>query len=69
VSIATSGIAGPDGGTDEKPVGTVWIAVADGTTVFSREYRFGGHRELVIEQSSIMGLGLLFRLLNDVLPK
>lgn len=68
VAIATSGIAGPDGGTDDKPVGMVWIAVADGSRLFSREYRFGGHRELVIEQASIMGLGLLFRLLNDALP-
>lgn len=68
VSMATSGIAGPDGGTEEKPVGLVWIAVASGDTVYSREYRFGGHRALVIEQSSIMAIGLLYKLLHDRLP-
>ncbi len=63
VSIATSGIAGPDGGTDSKPVGTVWIAVADKKGIFSKEFRFGGNRELVIEQSSMMAMGLLRKLL------
>jgi nicotinamide-nucleotide amidase len=66
--MATSGIAGPDGGTDEKPVGLVWIAVASAKRVYSKEYRFGGHRELVIEQSSIMAIGLLYKLLQDRLP-
>lgn len=67
VSMATSGIAGPNGGTDEKPVGLVWIAVASADRVYSREFRFGGHRELVIEQSSIMAIGLLYKLLQDKL--
>ncbi|MDF1572367.1 MAG: competence/damage-inducible protein A [Bacteroidales bacterium] len=66
-SMATSGIAGPDGGTEEKPVGLVWIAVASGNRVHSREFRFGGHRELVIEQSSIMAIGLLYKLLHNKL--
>jgi nicotinamide-nucleotide amidase len=65
-AMATSGIAGPDGGTEEKPVGTVWIAVADGNKVFSKKYRFGGHRELVIEQSSIMAIGMLRKLLSGI---
>lgn len=63
LSMASSGIAGPDGGTDEKPVGTVWIAVASNETVYSAEFRFGGHRELIIEQASIKALGLLRNLL------
>ncbi|HKK63530.1 MAG TPA: competence/damage-inducible protein A [Bacteroidales bacterium] len=63
LSIAVSGIAGPDGGTDEKPVGTVWIAVANRSRIISRKFVFGGHRELVIEQSSIVALGLLRKLL------
>jgi len=67
--MATSGIAGPDGGTEEKPVGLVWIAVASADRVYSKAYRFGGHRELVIEQSSIMAIGLLLKLLNDRLPE
>ena len=63
VSMATSGIAGPDGGTVDKPVGLVWIAVAMGEDVQSTMFRFGGHRELVIEQSSIMAMGMLRKLL------
>ena len=65
IAISTTGIAGPDGGTEEKPVGTVWIGIAVGDEVFSKLYKFGGHRELVIEQSSIMALGLLFRRLKS----
>jgi nicotinamide-nucleotide amidase len=68
LAVATSGIAGPDGGSEEKPVGLVWIAVATEEKVYSKEYRFGGHRELVIEQASIMSLSLLFKLLNEALP-
>ncbi|MEX2370751.1 MAG: competence/damage-inducible protein A [Bacteroidales bacterium] len=68
VSIAVSGIAGPDGGTREKPVGLVWIAVADKARTYSKEYRFGGNRELIIEQASIMGIGLLYKLLQGKLP-
>ena len=68
LAVATSGIAGPDGGSEEKPVGLVWIAVATEEKVYSKEFRFGGHRELVIEQASIMSLSLLFKLLNEALP-
>jgi len=66
VSMATSGVAGPGGGTEEKPVGLVWIAVAHGNKIISRAFRFGGHRELVIEQASIMAMGMLRKLLAGV---
>ncbi|MCF8346156.1 MAG: competence/damage-inducible protein A [Bacteroidales bacterium] len=66
VSMATSGIAGPGGGTDDKPVGLVWIAVACGNKLISREFRFGGHRALVIEQASIMAMGMLRKLLAGI---
>jgi nicotinamide-nucleotide amidase len=59
VSLATSGIAGPDGGTADKPVGTVWIAVSVNEQTISKMFNFGGHRELIIEQASIMALGIL----------
>lgn len=44
LAIATSGIAGPDGGTKEKPVGTVWIAVADATHTEAQLLSFPGRR-------------------------
>ena len=43
-AIAVSGISGPGGGTDEKPVGTTWIAVATPETVHARCYRFPANR-------------------------
>jgi nicotinamide-nucleotide amidase len=69
VSLATSGVAGPDGGTEEKPVGTVWIAVAEGNRVFSEKFSFGGHRELIIEQASIKALGMLHKWLAGFTEK
>ncbi len=52
VAIATSGIAGPTGGTIEKPVGTVWIAVCYMDQVISKEFRFGALREQNIQRAS-----------------
>jgi|SRR5579875_76032 len=44
VAVATSGIAGPDGGTPEKPVGTVWIALDANDMSFARRYQLSGDR-------------------------
>ena len=65
--IATSGIAGPDGGTDDKPVGTTWICVAYGDKIFAKIYRFGGTRERIIDQASYSAMQLLRRLILDML--
>jgi nicotinamide-nucleotide amidase len=62
-AIATSGIAGPDGGTPEKPVGTVWIAVASKKQVISRKYLFGDNRERNIIRSSITAMNELRKLI------
>lgn len=59
LAIAVSGIAGPSGGTPEKPVGTTWICVLDEEKCFAKEYKFGDHRERNIEISSIKALNLL----------
>lgn len=58
-SIALSGVAGPDGGTPDKPVGTVWIAVSGPEGVRSKRVNFPGTRDLVIERSALAGLNLL----------
>jgi nicotinamide-nucleotide amidase len=63
VAIAVSGIAGPDGGTPDKPVGTVWFAWAvhdGGCTTESRV--FAGDREAVRLQSVRHGLERILRL-------
>jgi nicotinamide-nucleotide amidase len=65
-SIATSGIAGPDGGTPEKPVGTVWMAVMGPKGVVSVAGMFPGSRDLVIERSSLAALNMLRKALLDV---
>lgn len=56
--IATSGIAGPSGGTDDKPVGTVWIAVTDGEIIFAKKFKFGDNRERNIHVTTLTALNL-----------
>ena len=58
ICIATSGISGPDGGSEEKPVGTVWIGIATGERVFSRKFLFGDHRERNIQMTVLTALNL-----------
>lgn len=62
-AISTSGIAGPEGGSDEKPVGTTWICVQHGEESYAKLYRFGGSRQRIIDQASHTALQLLRRLL------
>lgn len=59
VSVATSGIAGPTGGTADKPVGTVWIAVSSEDKIISKEFRFGALREQNIQRATQAALLLL----------
>lgn len=58
-SIATSGIAGPDGGTPEKPVGTVWIAVASPAGIRTQKFLFGDERLRNIRRTAMAALNML----------
>jgi len=58
-AVATTGVAGPGGGTDENPVGTVWIAVAGPKGVVSKRCNFGNDRGNNIERASITALEML----------
>ncbi len=65
-AIATSGIAGPDGGTLDKPLGTVWIAVSSKTETIARTYNMGDNRERTIQRTALEGLDLLRRMLLEI---
>lgn len=66
-AVATTGIAGPDGGSEEKPVGTVWIAVAGENSVYAQKFVFGNNRERNIIRSGQTALQLLRnQILNEL---
>ena len=64
IGVGITGIAGPDGGTPAKPVGTVAVAVATAGESRSRLFRFFGERELVKFQASQAGLDMVRRVLQ-----
>jgi nicotinamide-nucleotide amidase len=64
-AVATSGIAGPDGGTPDKPVGTIWIASAVGERIVSECHHFSTIREQNILRSANMALLMLLTLLRE----
>lgn len=59
--LATSGIAGPGGGLPNKPVGTVWIAVADKQGLWSKKFQFSADRARNIHLTAVMALDMLRR--------
>ncbi len=69
VCIAISGIAGPDGGSQDKPVGTVWIGVQwPGEAVISQSFSLGGSRVEVQARAAIMALAMLLGLARGDWP-
>jgi nicotinamide-nucleotide amidase len=62
--MGVTGVAGPQGGTPEKPLGTVWYAVSAGEKVVAKKGTFPGDREAVRERASQLALNLLLRLLE-----
>ncbi len=64
-AIAISGVAGPSGGTTDKPVGTVWIAVASAQSLHSSRFRLGGDRSRVIVRSALWGIQLLLQIIEE----
>jgi nicotinamide-nucleotide amidase len=66
-ALAVSGIAGPTGGTDEKPVGTTWIAIASKKRITSYSYKFGENRSRNMQKAAIAGLFMLRKEIMDCL--
>jgi nicotinamide-nucleotide amidase len=64
-AVAVTGIAGPDGGTPDKPVGTIWVAVASVNKKVVKKLTFGSKRKENIERSAISALNMLNTLLRD----
>lgn len=62
-AIATSGIAGPAGGTDEKPVGTVWVAVASPEKTIALKFIFGDNRQRNIKMTANAALNMLRKII------
>jgi nicotinamide-nucleotide amidase len=64
-AVAVTGIAGPDGGTTEKPVGTVWIGAANAEKTITKKFQFGNKRIQNIERTAIAALNMLRLLLEE----
>jgi len=61
IGLSVTGIAGPTGGTAEKPVGLVWIGYADEGSALAVKYQFGGTRGIVRERATVAALELVRR--------
>jgi nicotinamide-nucleotide amidase len=67
--VATSGVAGPSGGTKDKPVGTVWIALASPNQTMAAKFNFGKHRERTVIRSTVEALNMIRKEINNIEKK
>ena len=65
LSIAVTGIAGPSGGSNDKPVGLVWIAIGTKVNVITKKYLFKGNRLKIRQQTTLEALKLANGIIND----
>ncbi len=61
IALATTGIAGPGGGSEDKPVGTVWLALDEGTRAAASLVRLHGSRGSIMDRATTLALGMLWR--------
>ncbi len=64
IGVASTGIAGPSGGTEDKPVGTIWIACSDGIHTEARKLQLSQFRELNIQLTAVYVLNLIRTFVN-----
>ena len=60
-AVASTGIAGPDGGDERDPVGTIWLAIQGPSGVVSKKFKFSHEREMNIQRASTVALDMLRR--------
>ncbi|KAA8711204.1 CinA family protein [Pseudomonas cannabina] len=68
-AVAVSGVAGPGGGSVDKPVGTVWLCWGDGATLITQRRWFAGNRDEVRRQTVLTALQGLIQLARGEMPK
>lgn len=68
-AVSTTGIAGPSGGSKEKPIGTVWVGISSESMVYASKYQFSGDRNAIINQATQKALELLLKELKKDLKK
>jgi len=69
IGISISGIAGPGGGTPEKPVGTIWLAIADKDHVETLKLQIGKDRLRNIQYTAIQGLNMIRQFVHKYYPE